>query len=65
MALSSSTLSNMMVAELQAQEFVTSGEHAKAKKMCDALAKAIVDHIKASAQVPVTGGSSSGKYQVT
>ncbi len=65
MALSNTELSNMMVAELQAQGFVTSGEHAKAQKMCDALAKAIVEHIKASAQVAVTGGSSSGTYQVT
>lgn len=34
-------------------------------KICEALSKAVVDEIKQNAQVPVTGGSSAGTYQVT
>lgn len=37
----------------------------KSELIWEALAKAIVDHIKTNAEVPIPGGSSAGTYQVT
>lgn len=64
MALSQSALASAMEQALKSKGFVTTGTHARTKDMCDALAKSIVDHITANAQVVVIGGSSSGTYKV-
>lgn len=65
MALSNSTLKSMIVSELQALGFVTSGEHARAEQLAEAIANAVVSHITSSAEVAVTGGSSAGPYKVS
>lgn len=64
MALSSSALKGMIISELKSQGFDTNG-HSWHHKFAAAVSKAVVDHIQSSAQVPVTGGSSSGTYKVT
>lgn len=64
MALSDSTLKSMIVSELQAQGFVTSGEHARSEQLAEAIAKAVVAHITSAAVVNVISGSSAGSYKV-
>nr|WP_320126288.1 hypothetical protein [uncultured Shewanella sp.] len=65
MALSSGSLQSKIVSELQAQGFITDGDHAFAGKMAAAIAKAVIDEIKANADVNVTTGSSAGTYKVS
>ena len=65
MALSSGSLQSKIVSELQAQGFITEGDHAFAGKMAAAIAKAVIDEIKANADVNVTTGSSAGTYKVS
>lgn len=65
MALSTSDLDAMIQANLKAEGFELAGKHAFADKLAKAVAKAVVEHIQANAQVPVTGGSSAGVYKVT
>lgn len=65
MALSSGSLQSKIVSELQAQGFITEGDHAFAGKMAAAIAKAVIDEIKANADVNVTAGSSAGTYKVS
>lgn len=65
MALSKASLKEKIAAELTAQGFVLDGEFAMAGKMAEAIANAVVDEITQNAEVPVTGGSSAGKYKVT
>ena len=64
MALSKKSLKTKIETELKAQGIVISGEHAQASKFAIAIANAVVDEITQNAQVQVTGGSSSGSYQV-
>jgi hypothetical protein len=64
MALSKSTLKDRIVTELQAQGFVTEGEHAMALKMAQAIANAIVDEIQANAKATVQSGSSAGSWPI-
>ncbi|EPW3766573.1 hypothetical protein LZT09_02350 [Vibrio fluvialis] len=65
MALSKASLKERLITELQAQGFVTEGEHAMAQKMAEAIANAVVDEILQNAFVLVTAGSSSGTYKVS
>lgn len=65
MALSSGSLQSKIVSELQAQGFITEGDHAFAGKMAAAIAKAVIDEITANADVNVTAGSSAGTYKVS
>lgn len=65
MAMSASGLADEMVSELKSQGFDVENPHAKTKEMCDALAKAVVSHLKANAQAVVAGGSSSGNHPIT
>lgn len=65
MALSSGSLQSKIISELQAQGFITEGEHAFAGKMAAAIAKAVIDEITANADVNVTVGSSAGTYKVS
>lgn len=65
MALNKSTLKGLVITEMTAQGIKVSGEHAWAEKLATAIANAVVAHITASAQVAVTGGSSSGTYKVS
>ena len=65
MALSADTLQALIVTELNAAGFVTEGEYARGEQLAAALARAIVTHITTAAEVPVSGGSSAGTYQVT
>lgn len=64
MALSDSVLKDLIVVECAAQGFVTQGQHARIEQLAEAIAKAVVTHITAAAEVPVTSGSSAGSYQV-
>ncbi|MGI2101917.1 hypothetical protein ACRN9O_14080 [Shewanella oncorhynchi] len=65
MALSSGSLEAKIISELQAQGFITEGDHAYAGKMAAAIAKAVIDEITANADVNVTAGSSAGTYKVS
>lgn len=71
MALSDSVLSGLIKSEIIGK-FGPALTDAELKKFCDALAKAVVDHITASAQVSVTvtgvtpgPGSASGTGTVS
>ncbi|TQF69549.1 hypothetical protein [Pseudoalteromonas luteoviolacea] len=65
MALTASALESAMITQLQAEGFVTDNQHAMIGPMAKALAKAVVDTIKADAEVEVLSGSSKGKYKVS
>lgn len=65
MALSSGSLEAKIISELQAQGFITEGDHAYAGKMAAAIAKAVIDEITANADVVVAAGSSAGTYKVS
>ncbi len=69
MALSESTLSGMMQANLTTEGFnITStgnaGQDPWMPVFCDAIAKAVVDHIKAAGKANVTAGSSTGQWPI-
>ena len=64
MALSKASLKARLISELQAQGFVTEGEHAMAGKMAEAIANAVVDEIQANAKANVTSGSSAGTWPI-
>lgn len=64
MALSKSSLKDKIITELEAQGFVTEGEHAMAGKMAQAIANAVVDEITANAKAAVTSGSSAGNWPI-
>ena len=64
MALTQSSLEDKIEKNLKSQGFETRGTHGYAFKMCQAIAKAVVDEITQNAEVPVTGGSSSGIYKI-
>lgn len=61
MALDSKDLSLKIQANLEADGFNIISQN---MKLCDAIAKAVVEHITASAEVPVDAGSSAGTYKV-
>jgi len=67
-ALSQAGLSSKIETELKAV-YGEPADATKLKSFCDAVAKAVVDEIKANAQAAgtclVTAGSSAGTYQVT
>jgi hypothetical protein len=65
MALSKSALEGLIISKLQAAGFNTTGKHSQAQIMAKAVAEAVVEHIQAQAEVPVTKGSSAGAYKVT
>jgi len=65
MALSKSSLKDKIVTELEAKGFVTTGHHAQAGNMAEAIANAVIDEITLNAQVNVTAGSSQGSYKVS
>ncbi|MCJ8348315.1 hypothetical protein [Moritella sp.] len=64
MALSKSALKSKIEAEMVKGGIVIAGEHAQASILAQAIANAVVDEIKANAEVNVMGGSSAGKYKV-
>ncbi|MBK1690982.1 hypothetical protein [Ectothiorhodospira mobilis] len=64
MALSASTLEGLILQELEANGIVTTGQYARTQELAEAIATAVVEHIQAAAEVPVTGGSSAGTYPV-
>ena len=53
-----------IIAQMQALGITTTGEHAKAALLAEAIAKATVKHIQDNAEVLVTSGSSAGSYKV-
>ena len=65
MALSNSVLKDLIIAECQAQGFVTTGPHAQIEKLAEAIANAVVSHVTSAAVVTVTSGSSAGPYKVS
>lgn len=64
MALSKSSLEDKIITELEAQGFITEGEHAMAGKMAQAIANAVVDEIQANAKAAVSSGSSAGNWPI-
>lgn len=64
MALNNASLRDKIIAELTAQGFVTSGEHAMAQKMAQAIANAVISEIQTNAKANVTGGSSAGLWSI-
>jgi len=64
MALSKTQLKSRIVAEMEAAGASASGEHSWVERFAEALANAVVDEIQSNAEVPVSGGSSAGTYQV-
>ncbi len=65
MALDGERLGGLIVAQLTGAGFVPVGQHQVSKPFWDAIGRAIVEEIKASAEVKVTAGSSAGTYKVT
>lgn len=65
MALDANALSDLIMTELESAGFAGGGQYSRAQEMADAIAEAVVSHIQASAEVPVTSGSSAGTYKVT
>lgn len=63
MALNKDSLSNRIVSALEGFGF-QQGDHAQFKTLADAIAKAVVDEVKANAEVSITAGSSAGSYKV-
>ncbi len=61
MALNKFTLSQLMQQKMKSKGYSNIKLNTD---LCNALAEAIVEHINSSAEVPVTGGSSSGTYKV-
>ncbi|MGL5285676.1 MAG: hypothetical protein ACRC8D_06015 [Aeromonas sp.] len=64
MALSGSTLGSLIASELKSVGFAPNGDHTVNQPFWDAIGRAIVAHIQASAEVPVTKGDSAGTYKV-
>ena len=64
MSLDKAELKARITSEMVAQGATASGEHSWVSKMAEAIANAVVDEIHANAEVPVTGGSSAGTYNV-
>lgn len=64
MALNKGSLKQKIETELKAQGFELGGEFAMASKLAEAIANAVLDEITQNAEVPVTGGSSAGTYNV-
>ncbi len=65
MALSKSSLKEKIVSNLQAQGFITKGEHAFAAKMAEAIANAVIDEITSNGEAVIAGGSSRGSHKIT
>lgn len=69
MALVADTLKGLIVDELTAKGFSTSGEHSKNSDLAEAIAKAVVTHITTSAivttAVTVAGVPGSGTGAIT
>ena len=63
MSLSKSGLKQRIIDNLSAHGFATN-DISRFGELAQAIADAVVDEIKSNAQVPVTGGSSSGTYKV-
>lgn len=64
MALSKSALKGRIVSEMQSQGATATGEYSWVDRMAEAIANAVIDEIQSNAEVPVSGGSSSGTYGV-
>lgn len=62
MALSSDDLKGKIQANLTACGFDSIAQN---ECLCEAIAKAVVEHIKESAEVSVSSGSSAGTYKVS
>ena len=64
MSLDKAALKSKITAEMEAQGATASGDYSWVAKMAEAIANAVIDEIHANAEVPVTGGSSAGTYNV-
>lgn len=65
MALDSSKTTDKAVAKLQAAGFIVDGQFSKQREFVQAIVEAVIEDIKADAEVEVTGGSSAGTYTVS
>ncbi len=63
MPLSQESLKQRIIEALEERSF-KQGEHSRLTILADAIAQAVVDEIQANAKVIVSGGSSSGTYDV-
>lgn len=65
MAMNSAALASEIKSQLQAQGFITQGEHARVDKLCTAIATAVVNHLQANAKAVIASGSSAGQHPIT
>jgi len=65
MPLQSTTLTDLIVSNLESAGFDVSNKHSQINVLANAIAKAVVEHIQADAKVTVGSGSSAGMYDVT
>ncbi len=65
MALNSSKTTDNAVDKLQAAGFIVDGQFSKQREFVQAIVEAVIEDIKADAEVAVTGGSSEGTYKVS
>ncbi|MBY8231791.1 hypothetical protein ACOSZP_14110 [Vibrio fluvialis] len=64
MALDSSKTTDKAIAKLQAAGFVVDGEFSRQREFVQAIVEAVIEDIKADAEVNVESGSSAGIYSV-
>lgn len=65
MALDSSKTTDKAVAKLKAAGFIVDGQYSKQREFVQAIVEAVIEDMKADAEVTVTSGSSEGTYQVS
>ncbi len=65
MALTQAALATKIKDEIEANAGKSADDPTELDNFAQALAKAIVDELKANAQVVVAGGSSAGTYGIT
>ncbi|MEZ8483110.1 hypothetical protein [Vibrio splendidus] len=65
MALDSDKTTEKALTKLQGAGFVVDGEFSRQRDFVKAIVEAVMEDIKADAEVQVTGGSSAGTYKVS
>ncbi|MEZ8791427.1 hypothetical protein AB6D86_06035 [Vibrio splendidus] len=65
MALDSDKTTEKALTKLQGAGFVVDGEFSRQRDFVKAIVEAVMEDIKADAEVKVTGGSSAGTYKVS
>lgn len=64
MALDSSKTTEKAIAKLKGAGFVVDGEFSRQQEFVKAIVEAVIEDIKADAEVSISSGSSAGTYSV-